>query len=63
MILSILAGMMIGLGAIVYLSVGEIAGAFMFSLGLLTILHYKFALFTGKAGGLTTGAISPKGLA
>ena len=63
MILSILAGMMIGLGAIVYLSVGEIAGAFMFSLGLLTILHYKFALFTGKAGGLATGAISPKGLA
>jgi formate/nitrite transporter FocA (FNT family) len=58
MILSILAGMMIGLGAIIYLSVGETAGAFMFSLGLLTILHFKFSLFTGKAGKLSTKAIS-----
>ena len=63
MILSILAGMMIGLGAIVYLSVGKIVGAFMFSIGLLAILHFRCRLFTGKAGGLATGAISLDDLA
>ena len=63
MILSILAGIMIGLGAIVYLSVGKIVGAFMFSIGLLAILHFRCRLFTGKAGGLATGAISLDDLA
>ena len=55
--LSILAGVMIALGGIVYLSVGGIAGALLFSMGLLTILAFKFELFTGKASLLSTKQI------
>ena len=50
MIRSILAGLTIALAAGIYLVVGGPLGAFMFSLGLLTILHFQFYLFTGKAG-------------
>ena len=56
--LSILAGMMIALGGIVYLSVGEIAGSLFFSMGLLTILCLRLELFTGKAGLLATNELS-----
>ena len=52
--LSILAGMMIAVGGTVYLTVGGIAGAFLFSMGLLTILSLRLELFTGKAGLLAT---------
>jgi formate/nitrite transporter FocA (FNT family) len=52
MINSIMAGFMIALSAAIYLTVGAPLGAFMFALGLLTILHFQFHLFTGKAGGL-----------
>ena len=44
------AGLMISLGACLYLKIGGIVGAVLFSIGLLTILHFKFFLFTGKAG-------------
>ena len=54
MILSILAGLMIAVGGVINLSVGGALGAFMFSLGLLTVLIFKFELFTGKAGLLAT---------
>lgn len=50
MMVSILAGMLITLGAILYLTIGNVVGAIMFSLGLLTILYFKLELFTGKAG-------------
>lgn len=56
--LSIIAGIMIGIGCIIYLSIGGIAGALLFSMGLLTILVLKMELFTGKAGLLTTNEIS-----
>lgn len=59
MILSILAGMMIGLSGALFLSVNKILGAFLFSIGLLTILHFRLALFTGKAGLLATKQINP----
>lgn len=55
---SILAGLMIALSAAIYLTIGGPLGAFMFSLGLLTILHFKFSLFTGKAGLLSTKQIN-----
>lgn len=46
---SILAGMAIGLGCVAYISVeNKIAGAFLFSIGLLTICGMKWNLFTGK---------------
>lgn len=54
MILSILAGLMIAVGSVINLSVGGALGAFMFSLGLLTVLIFKLELFTGKAGLLAT---------
>ena len=47
---SITAGLLIGLGGIMYLTIGRIAGAIFFSIGLLTILHFELNLFTGKAG-------------
>ena len=56
--LSILAGFMIGLGGIVYLSVGGPVGALFFAVGLLTICHFKLELFTGKVGLLATKDIS-----
>lgn len=60
MIKSILAGMMIGIGGTVYLNCPDkIAGAILFSVGLLTILFYKWNLFTGKAGLLATKGIKP----
>ena len=49
-ILSIIAGIMIGIGGLVNLSIGGVVGAIVFSVGLLTIIYYQFALFTGKAG-------------
>lgn len=56
--LSILAGFMIGMGGIIYLTLGGIEGALFFSLGLMTIITFKFELFTGKAGLLATNGIS-----
>ena len=57
MISAILAGMLITMGAALYLKVGGAIGATLFSLGLLTILYFKFALFTGRAGLLVTREI------
>lgn len=48
--LAVLAGMAIGFGGYVYLSVGGVVGAVMFSFGLLTVTHYGLALYTGKSG-------------
>lgn len=48
---AVLAGIMIGIGGIVYLSVeNKIVGAFLFSFGLFTIVRSGFALYTGKVG-------------
>lgn len=48
--MSILAGIMISIACVVYLS----AGALLFATGLLGILFYQMKLFTGKAdGGIT----------
>ena len=55
---SILAGILISIGGIAYMSVGGVIGAILFSLGLMTIVTFKYDLFTGKAGLLATGEIS-----
>ena len=55
---AIIAGMLISFGCIVNLRVGGVAGALLFSLGLITILIFGFNLFTGKAGLLPTKEIS-----
>ncbi|MCI8389013.1 MAG: formate/nitrite transporter family protein [Clostridiales bacterium] len=48
---AILAGICIGLGGTVCLSVdNSVIGAFLFSIGLLTILSFSLNLYTGKVG-------------
>lgn len=47
----ILSGMLIGLCADINNRVGGICGAFLFSIGLLTICMLELSLFTGKVGG------------
>ena len=56
--LSILAGILIGTAGAIYLSIGGPIGAFLFSIGLLTILIFELELFTGKADLLTNRKIS-----
>lgn len=57
--LSIIAGMLISMSCMIYLKVGGVIGALLFSVGLLTICHFKLELFTGKAGLLATSEIKP----
>lgn len=48
---AIYAGICIGIGGIVYLICSsKLLGAFLFAIGLLTILLFKFKLFTGMTG-------------
>lgn len=47
---SILAGICIAFGGIAFLKVGGLAGAVLFTFGLLTVVHYRLKLFTGTAG-------------
>lgn len=48
---SVLAGICIGLGGTIFLSVeNKVIGSFLFSIGLFTILAFGFNLYTGKVG-------------
>lgn len=48
---SILAGIMISIGGIAYLSIeSKIIGALLFTFGLITILYQGYNLFTGRVG-------------
>jgi formate/nitrite transporter FocA (FNT family) len=47
---AIMAGICISIGCIVNLQVGGIAGAVLFTFGLITVVHYRYALYTGTAG-------------
>lgn len=47
---SILSGFLIGVGGCTYLSINPLLGAFLFSLGLLTILNFSLPLYTGRIG-------------
>lgn len=47
---AIFGGMMIAIASYIYLQVGGVLGAFLFSIGLLTILNMNFKLYTGAIG-------------
>lgn len=47
---SIMSGLLIGLCADINNRIGGLCGAFLFSIGLLTICMLEFSLFTGKVG-------------
>lgn len=47
---AILAGIFISVGGIINLKVGETLGAFLFSFGLLSVVHYGLSLYTDKSG-------------
>lgn len=56
---AVLAGIMIGVGGIVYLSAeNKVVGAFLFSFGLFTIVRSGFALYTGKVGYIPENKLS-----
>lgn len=57
--LSLLAGIMISLGCMVYLTIGQPIGPFLFAFGLMSVLALNLELFTGKAGLLATQQITP----
>ena len=51
LIKSILAGIMIGIGGTIYLSLdNKIVGSILFAIGLFIIVLYSFNLYTGKIG-------------
>ena len=52
---SILAGITIGIAGFGYLAIGGLAGAILFSFGLLTVVGYKLKLYTGTAGFVNKG--------
>lgn len=57
--LAVLAGIAIGIGGIVYLSLeNKIAGALMFTVGLYTICIHGLNLYTGKIGYLVEQPLS-----
>ena len=47
---AVLAGIFISVGGILNLKVGGPLGAFLFSFGLLSVVHYGLSLYTGKSG-------------
>lgn len=47
---SILSGIFISVGGIINLKIGGPLGAFLFSFGLLSVVHYSLPLYTGKSG-------------
>lgn len=52
---SIIAGVMIGIGGTIYLSVeNKVVGSILFAIGLFAIVVYGFNLYTGKIGYLVT---------
>lgn len=59
--LGILAGILISIGSLAYLSVGGVAGAILFATGLIAIINFQLHLFTGQVSKLGY-SISPKKL-
>ena len=56
---SIVAGILIGLGVIINTQTQPpVLGALLFSFGLLTIIHLKLPLFTGRVGYMEKGLFS-----
>ena len=59
---AIFGGMMIAIASYIYLQVGGIVGAFLFSIGLLTILNMNFKLYTGAIGFIHMTAVDIKNI-
>ena len=52
----ILAGILVGLGAFIFVSLypdNKPLGAFLFSLGLISVFHLQANLYTGKIGSIS----------
>ena len=54
---AVMAGIAIGIAGFGYLAIGGLAGAVLFSFGLLTVVGYKLKLYTGTAGFINKGEI------
>ena len=55
----IYAGLMIGIGGVVYLAVEDkVVGSFLFAVGLLTVCMYGLNLYTGKIGYILINKVS-----
>ncbi len=54
MIKAILAGICMSIASFMYLQIGGVLGAILFSSGLLLILNMEFKLFTGTIGYIST---------
>ncbi len=50
---AVMAGIAISCGCICFLALGGVAGAVLFTFGLLTVVHYQYKLYTGTAGFVT----------
>ena len=48
--MSVFAGVLIGIGGLVYLRTGGVVGAILFAFGLLSVVMCSAQLYTGKAG-------------
>lgn len=48
--MSVFAGLLIGIGGLVYLRVGGLAGAILFAFGLMSVVMCGAQLYTGKSG-------------
>lgn len=59
---AILAGICIGIAGFGYLAIDGIAGAALFSCGLIAVVSYKFKLFTGTAGFFVKGELGQLGI-
>ena len=54
---AVMAGIAIGIAGFGYLAIGGLAGAVLFSFGLLTVVGYKLKLYTGTAGFINKGEV------
>ena len=58
--LGILAGILISIRSLAYLSVGGVAGAVLFATGLIAIINFQLHLFTGQVSKLGYSTSSKK---
>ena len=47
---AIFAGIAISIGGLAFLTMGNLIGPILFTFGLITVVHYKLALYTGTVG-------------
>ena len=47
---AVFAGIAISIGGLAFLTMGNLIGPILFTFGLITVVHYKLALYTGTVG-------------